>query len=504
MQWWRGWSSARDYGGSQGSVVPGVKLRKGRPLLDVLNAKWCTPQWTDGDPESEELDSLEVLYKRPFGRYEQQRDGPVWKEGLEWYRRIITRDEDVAMVAPVEQKGAAWTLLGEPVAHGLGFVPYVWVRNSVVLGDPLDGKPDCDQQWDNLDAIDALLSQAFRGTHYNADPTLVVKSKRPTATVRTGSSTAITLDPGDDASLLELAGSGGEAAAKRAIELRDAVLENTHCVLTIEPSGGRTATEVERLQSAMLDRADELRAQYGDAMERLAEMFIRLCRKVGFEALAGPMVGLTPPADDDVTVEWPPHVQMGPEQKQAVITMHGAAIAAGLESRETAIRQCATVLGIPDVDAEIAAIRQQAADEADRFAASAGLGTRAAPGYEGGEPQEPEAPRKRLLGEFGEVKVWLVDGEAVRNAEAQDAKIRFSQGGHDLVYPDMIPEGEVWIDDGQGEDTIPFTLVHELTERSLMAAGMEYQAAHALADAAEAKARENPAGVEDLLKTSGA
>ncbi len=40
------------------------------------------------------------------------------------------------------------------------------------------------------------------------------------------------------------------------------------------------------------------------------------------------------------------------------------------------------------------------------------------------------------------VKVWIVDGEAVRDLFFID----FTEGGYDKVYP-FIPSGEIWIDD---------------------------------------------------------
>lgn len=66
---------------------------------------------------------------------------------------------------------------------------------------------------------------------------------------------------------------------------------------------------------------------------------------------------------------------------------------------------------------------------------------------------------------------------------------QFVFGGHDLVYRDYISKNEVWIDAMQDNREIKYTLFHELFERRLMARGMRYNPAHALATKAEKKLR---------------
>ena len=66
---------------------------------------------------------------------------------------------------------------------------------------------------------------------------------------------------------------------------------------------------------------------------------------------------------------------------------------------------------------------------------------------------------------------------------------QFIFGGHDLVYRDYISKNEVWIDARQDKREITYTLFHELFERWLMARGMRYNPAHALATKAEKQLR---------------
>jgi hypothetical protein len=94
-------------------------------------------------------------------------------------------------------------------------------------------------------------------------------------------------------------------------------------------------------------------------------------------------------------------------------------------------------------------------------------------GYEAKETREEEIQKihKRLLKKYSnkKIKVWIVDGEAVRDLFFLD----FTEGGHGFVYP-FIPKDEVWIDDDVNREEIGFILLHELHERNLMKKGWAY------------------------------
>jgi hypothetical protein len=98
-------------------------------------------------------------------------------------------------------------------------------------------------------------------------------------------------------------------------------------------------------------------------------------------------------------------------------------------------------------------------------------------------PREIQASvRRRRLGlsQDGRREVWLVDGRAVRDL----AFVDFTLGGHGYRYR-FIPRGEIWIDDAVAVVERPAVLHHEEVEVGLMAGGMRYDAAHALASEAE-------------------
>jgi hypothetical protein len=81
---------------------------------------------------------------------------------------------------------------------------------------------------------------------------------------------------------------------------------------------------------------------------------------------------------------------------------------------------------------------------------------------------------KKYGGTENGLKVWIVNGRLVRS----DYFIDFVEGGHHLIYP-WVPDQEVWLDDDLRPSELPFVLLHELHERSLMAKGWTYDKAHA-------------------------
>jgi hypothetical protein len=105
-----------------------------------------------------------------------------------------------------------------------------------------------------------------------------------------------------------------------------------------------------------------------------------------------------------------------------------------------------------------------------------------------------KAVHKELLETRGKLKVWLVNGELVRDL----LYIDFGGGGHDKVYH-FIPENEVWLDDDMDAKERKFILLHELHERALMAKGMDYPHAHNRATEAEDFFRHNPKWLSNAI-----
>lgn len=107
-----------------------------------------------------------------------------------------------------------------------------------------------------------------------------------------------------------------------------------------------------------------------------------------------------------------------------------------------------------------------------------------------------EFVHKRPLKKYSrKVRVWIVDGEAVRDL----FYIGFTEGGHGYVYS-FIPKDEVWIDNDVEFDEIKLILLHELHERALMIKGMKYEDAHKDSSKIEYYCRHHPKELDKKLK----
>lgn len=102
---------------------------------------------------------------------------------------------------------------------------------------------------------------------------------------------------------------------------------------------------------------------------------------------------------------------------------------------------------------------------------------------------------KKPLNKYGDIKIWIVDGELVRDL----LFIEFTEGGHGLAYS-FIPKDEIWIDDDVLEKERKFILLHEMYERNLMDGGMKYEKAHKKASEIEFYCRHHPKQINKKLK----
>ncbi|MBI2633227.1 MAG: hypothetical protein HYW78_02435 [Parcubacteria group bacterium] len=102
---------------------------------------------------------------------------------------------------------------------------------------------------------------------------------------------------------------------------------------------------------------------------------------------------------------------------------------------------------------------------------------------------------KRIKSSTKNFKIWLVNGELVRDLYY----INFTEGGHEKVYS-FVPKGEVWLDDDISRKEIQFVLIHELHERYHMAHGLPYYKAHRYASEVEYAARRRPTTTQKKLR----
>ncbi|MCK9369863.1 hypothetical protein M0R04_08165 [Candidatus Dojkabacteria bacterium] len=101
-----------------------------------------------------------------------------------------------------------------------------------------------------------------------------------------------------------------------------------------------------------------------------------------------------------------------------------------------------------------------------------------------------------------QARIYLVNGNFVRNNLWQD----YTQGGHWKVYPEFIPEKEIWIDRALDTDEdIKATILHELVEMEAMkddrGRDNTYSDIHNdVANPAEEIARNNPEKTEEMIQ----
>lgn len=250
---------ARTYGGGMGTAVVGFQFVDGKPVVEAYDPRWCEPKFTDR--AKHKLAGIELRYT-----YTEEVRDPVTQvsEPVDfWYRRIIDRHKDTLFAkVPVNDGSEPEWVIEKEVVHDFGFCPVYWIQNLPVQDD-IDGDPDCDGIYDLVESMDALLSQAMKGTLANCDPTVVITTKEAIGEIRKGSDNAIKI-PDGSASYMEMSGSGIQRAMEQVDVLRRFALEVAQCVLEHPDQAKKTATEIERAFSSMLAKADVMREQYGE------------------------------------------------------------------------------------------------------------------------------------------------------------------------------------------------------------------------------------------------
>lgn len=82
---------------------------------------------------------------------------------------------------------------------------------------------------------------------------------------------------------------------------------------------------------------------------------------------------------------------------------------------------------------------------------------------------------------YDSVNLEIVDTNALRLKD-----INFTMGGHYYVYPNLIDENKIALDDCMDKDNIIATSIHEFVERTFMKFyGISYEPAHKLSNEVE-------------------
>ncbi len=385
-KFWQKFRAARNKGGASGSVGMTFCVRGGQFQIEVWNTKHVTVVWKDRATWTPLAFLISYLQPMEVPKLDE-RGLPAGTEIIKiLYRRIITEAEDI-VYKPVRFDGPNVEVAWEPdpylyVKHDFGFFPGIWIQNHEQEDDP-DGSPDCDGSWQMIDTYDRMVSQMNHGTVNNLDPTLVLKYDPKVVNmvgglrgVEKGSSNAFHVGKDGDANYAEMTGAGITAGEIICNRLKRDILDLTRCVL-VDPKdlvgAAQSGFAIELTFEPMIECADELRDQYGDAivaaLETMARMYVALNGKVvtvpGVGQARIVFVGIPDSKFDLKTLQidlgWGPYFSPTEDDNSKRITNAIAAKTASLVDNETASGYVADVFGIEDV----AGMVKRAAGEQD-------------------------------------------------------------------------------------------------------------------------------------------
>lgn len=419
---WSKMVTARNYGGAMGSTAVAFKLVDGRPVFEVFDPRWCYPKFlsrTEGT-----LRELEVRYVFPdyVEVYDKKTKRTELEERWFYFRRVMDTNSDLQWDrVPVTGQEPQWENIPHHKAHhNLRACPAVWIQNQEVQDD-LDGDTDVHGCYQMVEAMDALIAQANRGILGNCDPTLVLTSDNDMADISKGTGNGIKLEKGGSASYLELQGGGPRAAREMAEDLEKKVCRQARIVLDQSSAVMKTATEIDRDYSAMLEKADVLREQYGErGVKRLLGIALRVCRSamtpqldpVTRQVIVG-TVDLPPRSKTNaetgevtfeprklgpssyVSLQWGPYFQPTLEDVNKAVQAAASAKKETLVDEEAATRFVASYFGIDDVAAALHKIKLKAEADAkamqDMAREQMALTAEMEAGAAGAPPPEPDA-----------------------------------------------------------------------------------------------------------------
>jgi hypothetical protein len=270
------------------------------------------------------------------------------------------------------------------VTHGLGFVPWVWIRNlpgklrligngQALTYSDIDGACTFSAAVDTMVEIEYQLSQGGRGLKYSMDPTLVLKEpampsvEDGTGTIVKSPTNALVVDgQSGDAKLLELGGSAFQVVLEWVRALRELAMESAHGnrAEASKLSTAQSGRAMELMNQSLIWLADKLRVSYGEgALLQLLRMTLAAHAKFPLTVAGNLLPALN--TDASLSLNWPKwQAPTTTDLKDQAGTLN-TLVEGGLLSKPTAIGQLANDYDIEDVAAEQALIL------ADEAAASA-------------------------------------------------------------------------------------------------------------------------------------
>ena len=376
MRFWARWREARALGGSSGSVLVTVHLKRGQFVMQSHPSKHVQMLWKDR--RSLEPRGALVMYSYPKEEFERDpRTGELQPRIVNYlYRRIITEADDTVYKETAVKPNEKLTWEVEATArHGLGRFPGAWIQN-LPDSESEDGVPDCAGIWQTCDTIDRLTSQANKSILLNMDPTLKLKIDPKEVAmgygtaVQTGSDTVLRVGTGD-AGYIEITGAGVTQGRELKSELVQDALTVARCVM-VEPEkiagAAQSAKAIEYIYAPMLEKADDLRSQYGDCgvipILKVVEDLARLHHDQEVDLPDGTKgvekIDLPPKPNGGgerklgtggwIRLAWGPYFAPTEQDNQIAVNTVVAAVAGEVLDAETGARRVAQIFGVKDPD----------------------------------------------------------------------------------------------------------------------------------------------------------
>jgi hypothetical protein len=346
--------------GSVGSVAILMRVLRGRLFFSPLETTYLVPSW---DPEAPDtLIAVNEKYK-VTGAQLAAEGYAIDDPGAEyWFMRRWDRQSEVWFLpTPVGAAVPADVDLTRTVAHDLGFVPIVWVRNlpgPSASGDPSDGACTFRAAIETQIEIDYQLSQAGRGLKYSSDPTLLIKEPATSdSEIVKGAGNALVVSEKGDAKLLEIGGTASAAVLDYVRVLREMALESIHGnrASADRLTAAQSGRAIELMNQGLISLADTLRVSYGEgALLRLARMVLRAAQRYRLSVMGEEIPPLDPTAR--LVLNWPRWVAPTADDRMKDAQTLATLAATRQISRETAVKSIAATYDIEDVPAELARI----------------------------------------------------------------------------------------------------------------------------------------------------
>lgn len=353
--------------GSIGSACIWVRVLDSRLFFKALPTIFLTPEFEPNAPDT--LKRVTEKYKVK-GRTLKSQGYAIAADDESsdfWFQRVWDEISETWFIPWKVKDNKAGPVIdtANTVNHGLGFVPMIWVKN-LPGGDDIDGACTFKASIKNSIEINYQLSQAGRGLKYSSSPTLMIKDSGVDTTKRQHIVGDALIVPSEgDAKLLEISGEAASAVIAYANELRKMALESVggSRADSDKLSAATSGRAMELMNQALINLADKLRSSYGEGgLFRLLKMIAAISRKMQLvDANRKPIEPI--PENVKITLVWPAWFAPTADDRQADALAITTLKSGGVLSTETAVGSIASEYDIEDVQAELARIKSDVADD---------------------------------------------------------------------------------------------------------------------------------------------